>query len=436
MSNGIKFQDKDYGMHNNLFTEEHMLADGKYGLDVGGPGVGMLRSAAKFMMKATEMRLEKEISGEGDLLQYGSTLGDPAYRINLAKFLSEQFDDIVDSKSLMTTTGATAGLSLLASTFFNVEDYIFIEDPTYFHVNKLVAVDLGLKAVPIPIVEDGLDLEMLEEELERRKPVDFQPTTERPFWALVYVVSVYQNPTGLCYSKEKCEKLVNLAREYNLLVVSDDVYNLLCLEKDGDAFKRAPPRLYQYDVKSDNDYFGNIVSNGSFSKILGPGLRLGWIEAPKVVLSKLMVDGVLLGGGSMNHFTSGIVGSSLNTDLFSAFLLMVRTTLKRKLNAVLDVLQKHCPKSVKYSVPKGGYFIWIELPSYVDVHELSEFCQKIHNVSILEGKRCSVAGNCQSFLRICFAYYSVQENCIAVKKLLGAMESRLKRAANINGALQ
>ncbi|XP_033104438.1 uncharacterized protein YER152C-like [Anneissia japonica] len=237
---------------------------------------------------------------------------------------------------------------------------------------------------------------------------------------------------------QRCEKIVKLARKYNILVLCDDVYNSLCFEKKGDAFKRAPARLLKYDVKSDGDYFGNVVSNGSFSKLLGPGLRLGWIEAPKVVLSKLMINGCLISGGSMNHYTSGIVGSSLNTDLFKAYLSTVRNTGKRKLDSVLDVLHKHCPTNVKYSVPKGGYFIWIELPSYVDAEKLNEICYDTHRVSFQLGHLCSTAGNFKNCLRICFMYYSTQELCKATKMLLSTIELQLEKASDIKlyGALK
>ncbi|XP_033103383.1 uncharacterized protein YER152C-like isoform X2 [Anneissia japonica] len=429
-------QNEDYGMFKTVFTEIQMIGEDKYSLDIGAPGVKILRSAATFLLKATEMRLEREISGDGDLLQYGSRMGDPDYRTNLAKFLSEEYDDNVDPKSLFTTSGATSGLSLLASTFFSSGDYIFTEDPTFYLVNGIVSIDLGLKTVPIPLDDNGINLETLEQEIKRRKPDAFQPTAKRPFWALLYVITIYQNPTGLCYSKEKCEKLVKIARDYNMLVISDDVYNLLCFEKDGDDFKRAPPRLYQYDVKSDKDYFGNIVSNGSFSKLLGPGLRLGWIEAPTVVLNKLMMNGCLSSSGCLNHYTSGIVGSSLNTDLFNNYLLMVRNTGKEKLDAVTEVLQKHCPKNVKYKIPKGGYFIWIELPSFVDTQELNEDCKRFHNISCNPGILCSISGGYHNCLRICFMYYSPEELRNAIKKLLETIKLRLKRAADNNEVIK
>ncbi|XP_033103384.1 uncharacterized protein YER152C-like isoform X3 [Anneissia japonica] len=376
-------QNEDYGMFKTVFTEIQMIGEDKYSLDIGAPGVKILRSAATFLLKATEMRLEREISGDGDLLQYGSRMGDPDYRTNLAKFLSEEYDDNVDPKSLFTTSGATSGLSLLASTFFSSGDYIFTEDPTFYLVNGIVSIDLGLKTVP-----------------------------------------------------KKCEKLVKIARDYNMLVISDDVYNLLCFEKDGDDFKRAPPRLYQYDVKSDKDYFGNIVSNGSFSKLLGPGLRLGWIEAPTVVLNKLMMNGCLSSSGCLNHYTSGIVGSSLNTDLFNNYLLMVRNTGKEKLDAVTEVLQKHCPKNVKYKIPKGGYFIWIELPSFVDTQELNEDCKRFHNISCNPGILCSISRGYHNCLRICFMYYSPEELRNAIKKLLETIKLRLKRAADNNEVIK
>ncbi|XP_071948034.1 uncharacterized protein [Antedon mediterranea] len=402
MENGFKVEDRDYNLYHTSYYEDHDIGDDKISLNVGAPGVDVLRSSAQFMLKSTQMRLEKEIAGNGDLLQYGSMMGDPDYRKNVAKLLSEEYNDDVHWSSLLTTSGATAGLSLLAGAFFNAGDYIFIEDPTYFQVNRIVGIDLGLKTVPIPFTDDGINLEILTKEIEVRRPKDFRPTTERPFWALMYAITVYQNPTGICYSKEKCEKLLKLARKNNIMIICDDVYNLLCLNKnDGDDFERAPPRLLQYDVKSDEDYFGNVVSNGSFSKVLGPGLRLGWIEAPLVVLSKLLMNGCLIGGGALNHYTSGIVACSLNTELFNNYLLMVKNE------------------------GKGGYFMWFELPSSFDVQAFGDVCKRKHNISFTHGVTCSTAGNWQNCIRICFMYYPVDELVKGVRTLLCELDSRL-----------
>ncbi|XP_033127193.1 uncharacterized protein LOC117124961, partial [Anneissia japonica] len=164
----------------------------------------LIRNSSKEIFLSLPLSIypkKQEVSGGGDLMQYGSVMGDPAYRMNLAKFLSEEYEDNVDWNTLMSTSGATAGLSLLASTFFNPGNYIFIEDPTFFQVNRIFRTDLGLKVVPIPLDEYGIDLKILEQEIELKKPNNFQPTAEYPFWALMYVIPIYQNPTGLCYSK-------------------------------------------------------------------------------------------------------------------------------------------------------------------------------------------------------------------------------------------
>ncbi|XP_071948031.1 2-aminoadipate transaminase-like isoform X2 [Antedon mediterranea] len=376
---------------------------------------------------------QQEISGDADLLQYGSSLGDPDYRTNVAKFLSSHYQDSVDPESIFTTCGATIGLSILVSIFFNAGDVIFVEDPTFFRVNQIVR-GYGLTVVPIPLVDDGIEVEMLEKEVKGKRPLDFQPTDQRPFWACMYLMTVYHNPTGICYSKEKCKALIRLARDNNILIICDDVYNLLCFEKNGNAFKRAPPRLFQYDVKADDDYFGNVVSNGSFSKVLAPGLRLGWFEAPKVVINQLLLDGRIQGGGSMNHYTSGIVASSLNTDLFSDHLLMVRSRGKEKLDAILGVFRERCPEGVKFSIPTGGYFMWIELPGSVDIPELHECCLKNHNISFHHGVKCSVPGRCQNCIRICFMYYSAAELVTAATKLLEEIEVRLTAVKNVDKA--
>lgn len=108
-----------------------------------------------------------------------------------------------------------------------------------------------------------------------------------------------------------CQEIVNIAREFELLVVAEDVYNLLTYSADS----LPPKRLFAYDRMSDAAYKGNVISNGTFSKILSPGARIGWMELPPRCVRNFNVSGLLLSGGATNNYTSGIVATALELDL-------------------------------------------------------------------------------------------------------------------------
>lgn len=116
-------------------------------------------------------------------------------------------------------------------------------------------------------------------------------------------------------SVEKCEKLVALARKHNVLVIADDIYNLLTYKGDNDSFSKSPPCLFTYDRKSDAGYAGgHVISNGTFSKIAAPGLRVGWMEAPRRVIDHINATGYIpISGGGMSYYVSRVFAGVLES---------------------------------------------------------------------------------------------------------------------------
>jgi DNA-binding transcriptional MocR family regulator len=219
--------------------------------------------------------------------QYGARVGSCLYREELALFLSQEYDSVVDRCDLVETAGATMGLHLLATLFFDAGDVAFVEEATYYHATTLLANDCGLRVIPVAMDEEGMIPQDLERALrENSGGIPQVITEEKPYWAMLYTVPTFHNPTGRLMSPERCQQIVSIARQYNLLVVCDDVYNLLYFtppDRDG----KSPKRLFAYDDKHDPKYKGNVVSNGTFSKLLAPGMRIGWIEAPQHVVNAI-----------------------------------------------------------------------------------------------------------------------------------------------------
>jgi DNA-binding transcriptional MocR family regulator len=178
-------------------------------------------------------------------------------------------------------------------------DTVIVEEPSYFLALRIFA-DYELNIVGTPIDENGLIIEALEEKLTRHKPV------------LIYTIPAFHNPAGVTLSANRREKLVGLSREYDFFIVADEVYQML-------AYTSAPPQPMTY-----YDTSGRVFSLGSFSKILAPGLRLGWIQAKPSLLEPFITCGYLESGGGLNPFVSSIVNSVIDPDLQKDYLNLIK----------------------------------------------------------------------------------------------------------------
>lgn len=173
---------------------------------------------------------------------------------------------------------------LILSTLIDLNGIVFLDEVTYMIVLKAIRGFPSLKIIPVKLKDDGVDLEDLE-----RKVIDnkFSPSHGKMFFGCYYTMPTFHNPTGILFSDEINEGLIKLARKHDFLVVCDDVYNLLHYDCSG----KSPKRLFAYDYENDVDYKGNVVSNGTFSKIFAPGLRVGWMECPPRVVEAFKKNG-------------------------------------------------------------------------------------------------------------------------------------------------
>lgn len=193
-----------------------------------------------------------------------------------------------------------------------------------------------------------------------------------------------------------------MARKYDIAIVCDDVYNLLPFEND-----TPPKRLFAYDSFDDEDFKGNVISNGTFSKLLSPGIRVGWMECAPRIVEAFRNSGILKSGGAINNYTAGLVCSLIELGLAESQLKKCLETYKSQCNALCKVLKEHLPPVCHFIRPKGGYFIWIKLPEGVDGDALSDFCMKNpkYRVFAIRGSRFSIEGNFRNFIRLSFAFH-------------------------------
>jgi len=359
-------------------TTQLDIPPGMIHLGIGQPDPSLLPLA--LMRTAAEHRLSHD---DASLLAYGTESGDGYFRLALARFLTEHYHKPVDADDLFVTAGASQGLDLICTLFTKPGDTIFVEEPSYFLALNIFR-DHGLNIIGLPMDEDGLIVEALEENLTQHHP------------AFLYTIPTFHNPSSITLSAARRERLVQLSQAHNLLIVADEVYHLL-------AYDTAPPQpLANYtDV-------GMIFSIGSFSKILAPGLRLGWIQANQALRHRLVKSGLLESGGGLNPFTSKLVQSALELGLQLDHLIHLKTVYGQRMVFLSAALRRHLGSSASFSEPSGGFFIWLRLPEQIDAELfLSEARQ--HNVGFQPGVRFSSRQSLKNYVRLCFSFYDTPE---------------------------
>ena len=406
----------------NVYNEEAT------NLSVGAPGPDLLQHCVEMIQKATDHRLEEEKKeGKYYLFQYGITAGLWECRDELAMFLSRRYGDPVQRDNLILTCGASHGLQLLLNTVLSPNGIIFVEEVTY-----MIALDAFkqfplMKIVTVPMKNDIVDLDMLEKIIvEEKRNSNFLLNEEKIFWAMFYTIPTFHNPTGTTLPPESCKRLVEIARSNSIVVACDDVYNLLYY---GDNFP--PHRLFFYDNPTDPNYKGgNVLSNGSFSKILSPAIRFGWIECSPRVAKIFRSSGILRSGGAVNHYVSGVIASLLHLKIQDEHLDRLVQVYRERLSALCNVLDEYLPKQCSYQRPDGGYFVWIHLPPELDGSDFIKWCQEQHKVSAIPGVRFSYKENCPNFLRISIGFHKkeVLENAskILCKGLVQYIKENIK----------
>lgn len=359
-------------------------------LGIGQPAPSLL--PLKIMQEAAQHRLHQ---GEPSLLAYGLEQGDGYFRLALAEFLTNGYRVPVDAEQLLVTAGASQALDLICTLYTQPGDTVFVEEPSYFLALRIFA-DHGLKVISLPVDSDGLNMAMLAEKLAEHQP------------AFLYTIPTYHNPSSLTLSASKRQQLVELSKRHNFFIVADEVYQLLSFDTT------PPPPLISYDRS------GTVLSVGSFSKILAPGLRLGWLQGSPKLLEPVLKCGLLDSGGGLNPFTSGIVRSVIELGLLDEHLSKLRTVYHQQATAMTSALHRHLPETVSFIEPKGGFFIWLQFPQSADVETLLPELRR-QNVNVQPGIKFSASGELKNYARLSFAYYNSDELAEGVKRLAGVV---------------
>ena len=343
-------------------------------LGVGQPDPDLL--PLDVMRQAARHRFDRM---QKEPLQYGTEQGSGFFRTALAQFLTDGYQVEMDPEHLMIAAGATHGLDLICTYFTSPGDTIFVEEPTYFLALRIFK-DRRLKVIGIPTDRKGPVIAELEKKLADVKPAFF------------YTIPTFHNPSGTTMTVERRRQVLGLGREYGFKIVADEVYHLLSYGK------QPPTSMAALDSEA------GVIGLGSFSKILAPGLRLGWIQAHPDILRRMTRGGLLLSSGGMNPFTSSLVQSAIETGLQSQHLEQMKDVYRKRAAQLVDALRRNMPDSVRFEKPQGGFFIWLKLGSNTDTSSLRRLAVQ-NNVNFQPGVNFSAGEQLQHCLRLCFVYY-------------------------------
>ncbi len=366
---------------------------GTVNFGVGQPSMDMLPVA--LMRAATEQYLPHAVSAE---LNYGQLRGDPRFLAALADLLTNAYSAPVPAEQLMLSGGISQALDFVCAQLIRPGDTVLVEAPSYFLAFQIFA-DHGAKLVSVPVDEHGLMIDGLEDILKRTQP------------KALYTIPSFQNPTGCVHNAQRREQLVALSLKHNFLVLADEAYQLL-------HYGEPPPRALGTYVGE-----GNVLSMGSFSKVLAPALRLGWIQAAPDLLAKLTGSGVLNSGGNFNHFTSHIVRHAITAGLLDEHLAHLRDVYARRVAAMNAGLTEHMQGLARWRTPQGGYFFWLELlDTHLDGVQLKTRAADF-KTGFQPGSVFSIDGQFRHFLRLSFAHYGEDDIREGIARLASLIRS-------------
>ena len=312
---------------------------------LGKPGIisfaGGFPDSAMFDVEGIQHASQHVLAHEpGPALQYGATEGYPALREQLSQFMASKGVAGLSPEGLIVTTGSQQALDLIGKTMLDPQDTVIVEAPTFLATIQCFRL-YGPRVIGAPIDAHGVDVEALEALVVKHKP------------KLIYLVPTFGNPSGAMLSLERRLKILELAVRHQVLVVEDDPY--------GDLYfgEPPPPSLLALSerVPGSREWLAHC---GSLSKVLSPGLRVGWLIAPPELLSRATMC-KQFSDAHTSTFAQATAAQYLKSGRMPATLDKVRQVYARRAQAMGAALQRELGAAVRFTQPQGGLFFWAYL---------------------------------------------------------------------------
>ena len=332
--------------------------------------------------------------------QYSATEGLPALREKIAQRMKEKNNIETDAEHILITSGSQQGLDFSGRVFLDKGDVVLMESPSYLGaINAFKACEPTFLEVPTD--DDGMVMEELEKILQ---------TTENV--KMIYVIPDFQNPTGRTWSLERRQKFMEIINRYEIPVIEDNPYGELRFENED------MPALKSLDTK------GLVVFLGTFSKILVPGYRLGWVCASDEILS---MYNFIKQGADLQTPTVTQLEVNAYIDLFDldAHVDKIRELYRHRRDVMMQAMEEYFPKEAKFTHPDGGLFTWVELPDYINTRDMALQCLQ-KKVAYVPGGSFFPNGGQENCFRMNYSCMPDEKIVEGVKAIAEVIRANLK----------
>jgi len=343
-------------------------------------------------------------------LQYGTTEGEIELKNELIKF-EERHGVKLTKDNLLVVSASQQALDMIPKLFLDPGDYCIAGSPTYVGTIQAIQSYQGrVLGIPFSPENDGFDMV----ELDKRYARAMRDGKRVKY---IYVIPDFQNPTGICWSLEKRKALLAFAYRHDLLIVEDSPYREIRF------LGETLPSIYQLDQQSENRQI--VINLKTFSKILIPGARAGWIMARPEIIAKFVIAKQAM-DLCTNVFSQMWLAEYLKTGKIYDHIQTINANYREKRNFMVEMLEKYMPKrfDLTWTRPEGGLFLWISLPSYIDTDKMVP--------KALEQKVAYVIGSAFYFdepehnaMRLNFSYASHEQIEVGIQRLAKVIEAEI-----------
>jgi 2-aminoadipate transaminase len=325
-------------------------------------------------------------------LQYSPTEGVDKLKDALVDHLAKDGVNVTHEE-LLIITASQQGLDLVSKILVDPDDLVVCELPTYLGgLSAFYAY--GAQVTGVELDEEGMKIDILRQKLDRvATPPKF-----------IYVIPDFQNPEGVTMSHLRRKQLLELAEERDLMILEDSPYRSLRYEGEN------IPSLQSMDRS------GRVITIYTFSKILSPGMRLGWAVASPEIISRL-VTAKQATDACTPAFTQYVVSEFYRRNLLYKYIERLKTAYKEKMKVTLRALDDFMPEGVRWTKPEGGLFLWITLPGEIDTSSMLKDAIREESVAYTPGKVFFADGGGQNTMRLNFSYPSVSQIREGIERL-------------------
>lgn len=341
-----------------------------------------------------------------EALEYNGTFGPRPLRQALAERSSRLEGIPVSMDQVMVVSGSAHGIGIMAETLLDPGDTVLVESPNFPGSMRTIR-SFGAEQVAVPMDDFGLRVDRLEEELQKLADAGKRAK-------FIYCIPTHQNPAGCTLPLDRRERMVELARQYNTLILEDDAYGELWFDNP------PPPSLF---ALSGGDH---AVKISSFSKVLATGLRLGWAMGPSALVSRMAAVRFDMGSSS---FLGRVVGQAIRSGDMDRHIENLRGIYKRKLDRMEDGLRRYCAPYCTWHRPEGGFFLWLELPAGIPSRDVQAAANE-KGVIIGQGAQFFADGQATNHVRLSFSYVPMEEIEEGCHRLGEAMAEVAARTAS------